>query len=92
VGDILLRFFDIHGKPVESSFNNRVISMHLEQLRQTARSVGIAGGSRKYKAILGALNGRLINVLITDRLTAEKLSSEKKLDGLPTSGNTNMVF
>jgi DNA-binding transcriptional regulator LsrR (DeoR family) len=72
-GDILLRFFDEHGAPVESSFNNRVISMQLAQLKQVDRSVGIAGGVRKYQAVLGALNGHWINVLITDRATAEKL-------------------
>jgi DNA-binding transcriptional regulator LsrR (DeoR family) len=76
VGDILLRFFDINGKLVESSFNNRVISMKLEQLRQAERSVGIAGGQRKYPAILGALKGHWINVLITERYTAEKLLDE----------------
>jgi DNA-binding transcriptional regulator LsrR (DeoR family) len=76
VGDILLRFYDGHGVPVESSFNNRVISMQLEQLRHVNRSVGIAGGIRKYQAVLGALKGHWINVLITDRSTAEKLMFE----------------
>jgi DNA-binding transcriptional regulator LsrR (DeoR family) len=73
VGDILLRFFDIDGRLVESTFNDRVISMHLEQLRQVERSVGVAGGERKYSAILGALRGKWINVLITDLRTAERL-------------------
>lgn len=73
VGDILLRFFDIEGRLVESSFNNRVISMNLMQLRQVERSIGVAGGKRKYSAILGALRGKWINVLITDRCTAEQL-------------------
>ncbi len=73
VGDILLRFFDRLGRPVESSFNNRVISMPLEQLRRVERSIGVAGGLRKYQAVLGALNGGLINVLITDRVIGEKL-------------------
>lgn len=76
VGDILLRFFDEHGEPVESSFNHRVISMQLEQLKRVDRSIGVAGGIRKYKAVLGALNGHWINVLITDRTTAEKLVLE----------------
>jgi DNA-binding transcriptional regulator LsrR (DeoR family) len=35
--------------------------------------VGIAGGKRKFEAIRGALRGKLINVLITDRRTAERL-------------------
>jgi DNA-binding transcriptional regulator LsrR (DeoR family) len=35
--------------------------------------VGIAGGGRKLAAIRGALEGKLINTLITDRFTAERL-------------------
>jgi DNA-binding transcriptional regulator LsrR (DeoR family) len=73
VGDICLRFFDAEGKPVKSVLDNRVIGMPLEQLQQVRRSVGIAGGKRKLEAIRGALRGRLINVLITDRRTAERL-------------------
>ena len=47
--------------------------MSLEQLKRVRRSVGLAGGIRKHKAIRGALLGGLVNVLITDRFTAEKL-------------------
>jgi DNA-binding transcriptional regulator LsrR (DeoR family) len=35
--------------------------------------VGIAGGVRKADAIRGALEGNWINILITDRFTAERL-------------------
>jgi DNA-binding transcriptional regulator LsrR (DeoR family) len=73
VGDICLRFFDSLGQPVLTSLNDRVIGMSLEQLRQVKRVVGIAGGPRKIRAIRGALQGGWVNVLITDRFTAEKL-------------------
>jgi DNA-binding transcriptional regulator LsrR (DeoR family) len=73
VGDILLRFYDRQGRPVESAFNKRVISMQLEQLSRVERSIGVAGSPRKFEAIQGALRGRWINVLITDRATAERL-------------------
>ena len=73
VGDIALRFFDAQGQPVQSEIDKRVIGITLEQLKQTRRVVGIAGGPEKSPAILGALRGKLINVLITDSLTAEKL-------------------
>jgi DNA-binding transcriptional regulator LsrR (DeoR family) len=73
VGDICLRFFDAAGQPVSTSLNDRVISMELDTLRRVARVVGIAGGRRKTAAIRGALAGRWINVLITDRNTAERL-------------------
>jgi DNA-binding transcriptional regulator LsrR (DeoR family) len=73
VGDVCLRFFDAFGKPVATELDGRVIGMELRQLRAVSRSVGVAGGFRKFAAILGALRGRWINVLITDRRTAERL-------------------
>ena len=41
------------------------------------RVVGIAGGRRKIAAIRGALAGKWINVLITDRMSAEHLLVDK---------------
>jgi DNA-binding transcriptional regulator LsrR (DeoR family) len=73
VGDICLRFFDADGKPVSTRLDDRVISIELQQLRRANRVVGIAGGLRKTAAIRGALRGGLVNVLITDRGTAERL-------------------
>jgi DNA-binding transcriptional regulator LsrR (DeoR family) len=75
-GDILLRFFDGQGRLVSSGLDNRVISMRLEQLKQVRRAIGIAGGRRKFQAILGALRGGWVNTLITDRFTAERLAQE----------------
>jgi DNA-binding transcriptional regulator LsrR (DeoR family) len=76
VGDILLRFFDENGKLVETGLEKRVISMSLEQLSKVSRAVGVAGGSRKYAAILGALRGHWINILVTDHFTASRLVNE----------------
>ncbi len=73
VGDICLRFFDASGTPVATPLNERVIGMNLEQLRHVKRVVGIAGGKQKLSAIRGALLGRFINVLVTDRFTAQSL-------------------
>jgi DNA-binding transcriptional regulator LsrR (DeoR family) len=76
VGDILLRFFDQNGNLVETGLEKRVISMTLEQLSKAGRAVGVAGGSRKYAAILGALCGHWINILVTDHFTANRLANE----------------
>jgi DNA-binding transcriptional regulator LsrR (DeoR family) len=83
VGDICLRFFDAVGVPVISPLNDRVIGMDLGQLKKSARVVGVAGGGRKMAAIRGALTGHLINVLLTDRNTAERLlaSGKKERNG-----------
>ncbi len=76
VGDVLLRFFDAQGASVDTPLNQRVISMRLDQLRKVDRSIGVAGGDRKYAAILGAVRGGWVNVLVTDHLTARRLIAE----------------
>jgi DNA-binding transcriptional regulator LsrR (DeoR family) len=73
IGDILLHFFDEDGIPVKSFLDNRVISMKLNQLRNVERSIGVAGGKRKLKAIRASLRGKWINILITDNHTAKEL-------------------
>ncbi len=73
VGDICLRFFDAQGRQITTPRSERVIGMSLQQMKSRKRSVGIAGGQRKIPAILGALRGNWINVLITDRFTATEL-------------------
>jgi DNA-binding transcriptional regulator LsrR (DeoR family) len=76
VGDILVRFFDQDGNLVETGLEKRVISMSLEELSKVGRAIGVAGGSRKYASILGALRGHWINILVTDHFTAKWLANE----------------
>ncbi len=77
VGDICMRFFDEAGKPVNTPLNERVIGMALEQLKKVPRTVGMAGGKRKFAAIKGALEGKLVHVLITDHISAQRLVKTK---------------
>lgn len=77
VGDLCLRFFDRNGRPVSTPLDKCVIGMQLEQLRKVNRCIGVAGGRGKVAAIRGALKGGLVNGLITDRATAERLVGEK---------------
>jgi len=77
VGDICLRFFDSSGNPVATPLNDRVIGMELQQLQGVNRAIGVAGGRRKLDAIRGALEGHWINVLITDRFSAEHLTRNR---------------
>lgn len=78
IGDILLRFFDEHGAPVDTELTDRVMSMSLAQLSRVDKAIGVAGGRRKCDAIRGALAGRWINILITDQFTAECLLEEQQ--------------
>jgi DNA-binding transcriptional regulator LsrR (DeoR family) len=83
VGDICMRFFDRKGRDIASPFNDRVIGMSLQQLRLVPRPIGIAGTARKLEAVRGALEGRLITALVTDRFTAERLVAEPMSTGNP---------
>ncbi len=83
VGDICLRFFNKEGARVASPLDNRVIGMDLDQLRKSQRVVGVAGGRRKVTAIRGALRGRLVSVLITDRHTAQRLLADSAANEAP---------
>lgn len=73
VGDIALRFFDKNGKEIDSPLKDLVIGISIEELKKIKTVVGIAGGSQKVDVIHGALKNNLIDVLITDQQTAQKL-------------------
>jgi DNA-binding transcriptional regulator LsrR (DeoR family) len=73
IGDINLRFFDENGKIVQSSFDQRVIGLTLDEIQKIERVVGVAGGQAKVSAIRGALAGELVDVLVTDQITAQRV-------------------
>ena len=73
VGDINLRYFDTSGKAIASDLDDRVVGLALEDFRAIPHVVGIAGGAAKLDAIRGALEGKLVDVLVTDHVTAQRL-------------------
>jgi DNA-binding transcriptional regulator LsrR (DeoR family) len=73
VGDINLRFFDKNGKIVQSNFDQRVIGLTLNEIQKIELVVGVAGGAAKVPAIRGALAGKLVDVLVTDQITAQQV-------------------
>jgi DNA-binding transcriptional regulator LsrR (DeoR family) len=73
VGDVCLRFFAADGRPTVTDLDERIIAIGRDQLHRIRRVVGIAGGQRKREAVRAALLGGWVNVIITDRLTAEYL-------------------
>ncbi|MEA4827297.1 MAG: sugar-binding transcriptional regulator [Clostridium sp.] len=71
VGDICLQAYNINGEIIKNSISSRVIGIGVEDLKRIPKVIGIAGGKEKAEAILGALRGNFIDVLITDNETAE---------------------
>lgn len=75
VGDMSLRFFDAEGNSVKSPLDDRVIGMTLEELENVDRVIAMAGGKAKTEAIRGALKTGIVDLLITDKFTAQRLSN-----------------
>ncbi len=78
VGDICQRFFDENGIYVDAGLGERTIGISADQLRTVPRRIAVAGGTRKYAAVRGALRGRWITALVTDTSTARRLLEEKE--------------
>lgn len=73
VGDMLCHFIDKDGNVIQSSLERRLMSTPLEQLKEMSNSIGVAGGNTKAEAILAALKGNYLDVLITDETTASNV-------------------
>ena len=74
-GEILGRVFDNYGNTVKSELNDRIIGLTLEQAIKIPIRVGVAFGEEKVKAIQTAISTGIINVLITDSITAEQINT-----------------
>ncbi len=73
VGQVNLRFITEDGTPVHSELDDLVVGVTLEQLHRSDRTLAVAGGPSKYRAIRAALLGGWVNALVTDLATAEHL-------------------
>ena len=73
VGDIYGHFFNINGQCCDPELEERIIGMSIDQLKEVRYSIGVAGGTHKSLAILGALRGKLINILVTNYATASDI-------------------
>ncbi len=69
VGVVAGRFIDPHGHPVQGPLDDRTIGISLDMLKGIDMRIAVAGGFDKVPAILAALRGGYINVLITDAAT-----------------------
>ncbi len=73
IGDICARHYDATGRVLDIELNRRIVGIGLNDLRNIDRLIAVAGGELKAEAILGALRGGYINILVTDDKAAEKV-------------------
>jgi DNA-binding transcriptional regulator LsrR (DeoR family) len=71
-GEIISWLYDQHGHLLSNATNERVVSAPLA-INATKPVYGIAAGTDKVKAIHAALQGKLINSLITNEYTAKSI-------------------
>lgn len=71
-GEICGWMFDHAGRMLDNPINDRVASVPIPP-RESGTVIGVALGKRKEKALAAALQGGLINGLITDEATAEHM-------------------
>jgi lsr operon transcriptional repressor len=81
VGDILGQFFDAGGNVVELPIHDRRIGIDLPDLTRIPKVIGVAGGLHKADAILGALHGGFLDVLVTNELAAIRLLELERRGG-----------
>jgi DNA-binding transcriptional regulator LsrR (DeoR family) len=73
VGDVCGSHFDIHGQAACADFSDRLVSIRRADLLAVPVRLGVAGGEGKADAILGALRGKYVNVLVVDSMAARKV-------------------
>jgi DNA-binding transcriptional regulator LsrR (DeoR family) len=79
-GEIFAHVYDAEGRPCLPQFNDRVIGLTLNDLRNIPLSIGIAATQHKVRPIQGALRGGYLKALITEEMTARGVL-EESIDG-----------
>jgi len=81
VGAICGRFFDANGQECWHELDDRTIGLTLDELRKIKHKIGVGVGEDKVDGISGALEGKLLNVLVTDEETATRLLAKSPSRG-----------
>jgi DNA-binding transcriptional regulator LsrR (DeoR family) len=77
-GDVVGRLFDANGAPMPYATEARLLGISRDQLARIRRRIGVAVGTQKVEAIVAAARSRLVNVLVTDVITASALSARRR--------------
>lgn len=73
VGEILSQIFDQNGDLCALDYAHRVVGINLDEFTKIPLRIGVAANTEKTAAIGAALNGRFINTIVTDEITANEV-------------------
>jgi DNA-binding transcriptional regulator LsrR (DeoR family) len=77
-GDVAGRLFDADGAAIPYATEPRLLGISREQLARVHRRIGVAVGTQKVEAIVAAARSGLVNVLVTDMITASALTARRR--------------
>lgn len=80
-GDIVGRMFTGEGELVPNPYDERIIGIRFQALRQIPNTLVVAQGLEKAQAIRGALRTGIVNVLCTDDRTAGAVLAMENRNG-----------
>ena len=86
VGHTCCFHFDIEGRVMSTSLNDRIVGITIDDLRRVPEMILAACGAVKADAILGALHTGLFHYLATDEAAALKLLAETKKNRAQPAG------
>lgn len=72
-GHMAAQFYDIQGRLLDVEVNQRSVGIGIRALHGRDPVIAVAGSEGKAEAILGALRGRYLNVLVTDDAAARRV-------------------
>ncbi len=73
VGDICTHIINKNGVVCDPELDERTIAVSYDEIKKIETRIGVAIGDSKVDSILGALRGHVINVFITNEMTAEAM-------------------
>ena len=71
VGDICARYFDENGNVLDVALNRRIVGIEPGEVAKAGTVIAVSGGATKTRAVLAALRGGYLDVLVTDSVVAE---------------------
>ena len=84
VGDVVGRYIDANGNPVDPGLNERTVGLGLDQLRAADTAIFVVSGEAKHPVTRAVVTSGLCSVVVTDEATAAALLGS----GLLRSGDS----
>ncbi|MBX3096405.1 MAG: sugar-binding transcriptional regulator [Fimbriimonadaceae bacterium] len=77
VGDVLGRYIDSNGNPVDPGLDDRTVGLDLKDLRRASSSILVVAGEAKHPVARAVVTSQLCSVIVTDEDTATMLLGEE---------------